>query len=201
MRLTFAAPLAKWPLLMRFCDLRASSLRQQRRQRGACSVPTLGARPHPQPFVFRYRPWRISKIVPFYTTTYLPALLFFTSIWPVNAVASHKRQWCVCNGLPTELDSSPEQKEARDRLREAPHRVGRAKPSTAMEALFPARIFGAAAEEYGALLDGAGFDRQLAVEERCSRSRRTSAVIRHLSARPGNAPGLPYSCPAHCRRA
>jgi len=29
-----------------------------------------------------------------------------------------KRQWRVCNELPTELDSSPEQKEAHDRLKE-----------------------------------------------------------------------------------
>ena len=76
-----------------------------------------------------------------------------------------KRQWRVCNELPTELDSSPEQKEAHDRLKEALHDVERATPSTGIEAMVWLRYFVQVAENYGAPLDKVGFDLQFVIEE------------------------------------
>src|ERR1700716_1426767 len=68
-----------------------------------------------------------------------------------------KRQWRVCNELPTELDSSPEQKEAHDRLKEPLHDVERATPSTGIKAMVWLRYFVQVAENYGAPLDNVGF--------------------------------------------
>jgi hypothetical protein len=94
-----------------------------------------------------------------------------------------KRQWRVCNELPTELDSSPEQKEAHDRLKGALHDVERATPSTGIEAMIVQ-----VAENYGAPLDNVGFDLQFVIEE--TMFALAKDVSRHLSAWAGHAPGL-----------
>jgi len=91
-----------------------------------------------------------------------------------------KRQWRVCNELPTELDSSPEQKEAHDRLKEALHDVEGATPSTGIEAMVWLRYFVQVAENYGAPLDNVGFHLQFVIEE--TMFALAKDVSRHLSA-------------------